>query len=156
APLGAGAAAAGARVASRDSSSRAVSGALGRAGPATHAGGRSGSGVAHSASGAALARSLDRQLRRPPGHLAGGRDAGAVERYPVRRRRGNARMMRSLFLHPPSYEGFDGGAGSRYQARREVRSFWYPTWLAQPAALVSDSKLVDAPAAGLSLDDVLA
>src|SRR6266436_10035961 len=64
-------------------------------------------------------------------------------------------MMRSLFLHPPSYEGFDGGAGSRYQARREVRSFWYPTWLAQPAALVSDSKLVDAPAAGLSLDDVL-
>jgi hopanoid biosynthesis associated radical SAM protein HpnJ len=64
-------------------------------------------------------------------------------------------MMRSLFLHPPSYEGFDGGAGSRYQARREVRSFWYPTWLAQPAALVSDSRLVDAPAAGLSLDDVL-
>src|SRR5918911_900206 len=64
-------------------------------------------------------------------------------------------MMRSLFLHPPSYEGFDGGAGSRYQARREVRSFWYPTWLAQPAALVPDSKLVDAPAAGLSLDDVL-
>jgi hopanoid biosynthesis associated radical SAM protein HpnJ len=64
-------------------------------------------------------------------------------------------MMRTLFLHPPSYEGFDGGAGSRYQARREVRSFWYPTWLAQPAALVPDSKLVDAPAAGLSLADVL-
>ena len=64
-------------------------------------------------------------------------------------------MMRTLFLHPPSYEGFDGGAGSRYQARREVRSFWYPTWLAQPAALVPESRLVDAPAAGLSLDDVL-
>jgi hopanoid biosynthesis associated radical SAM protein HpnJ len=64
-------------------------------------------------------------------------------------------MMRTLFLHPPSFEGFDGGAGSRYQARREVRSFWYPTWLAQPAALVSGSKLVDAPAAGLSLADVL-
>ncbi|HET7564728.1 MAG TPA: hopanoid biosynthesis associated radical SAM protein HpnJ [Gemmatimonadaceae bacterium] len=64
-------------------------------------------------------------------------------------------MMRTLFLHPPSYEGFDGGAGSRYQAKREVRSFWYPTWLAQPAALVPDSKLVDAPAAGLSLSDVL-
>ena len=63
--------------------------------------------------------------------------------------------MRTLFLHPPSYEGFDGGAGSRYQARREIRSFWYPTWLAQPAALVSDSKLIDAPAAGLSLGDVL-
>lgn len=64
-------------------------------------------------------------------------------------------MMRTLFLHPPSYEGFDGGAGSRYQAKREVRSFWYPTWLAQPAALVPDSKLVDAPAAGLSLQQVL-
>ena len=43
--------------------------------------------------------------------------------------------MKTLFLNPPSYEGFDGGAGSRYQARREVRSFWYPTWLAQAAAL---------------------
>jgi hopanoid biosynthesis associated radical SAM protein HpnJ len=63
--------------------------------------------------------------------------------------------MRTLFLNPPSFEGFDGAAGSRYQARREVRSFWYPTWLAQPAALVADSRLVDAPARGLSLDDVL-
>src|SRR5919201_877010 len=64
-------------------------------------------------------------------------------------------MTRSLFLHPPSYEGFDGGAGSRYQARREVRSFWYPTWLAQPAALVPSSRLVDAPPAGLTLADVV-
>ena len=64
-------------------------------------------------------------------------------------------VMRTLFLHPPSYEGFDGGAGSRYQAKREVRSFWYPTWLAQPAAIVPGSKLVDAPAAGVDLDDVL-
>ena len=63
--------------------------------------------------------------------------------------------MRTLCLHPPSYEGFDGGAGSRYQARREIRSFWYPTWLAQVAAIVPGSKLVDAPAAGLGLDDVL-
>ena len=64
-------------------------------------------------------------------------------------------MKRTLFLHPPSYDGFDGGAGSRYQAKREVRSFWYPTWLAQPAALVPGSKLIDAPAAGLSLADIL-
>ncbi|MBO0833304.1 MAG: radical SAM protein, partial [Actinobacteria bacterium] len=62
--------------------------------------------------------------------------------------------MRTLFLQAPSYEGFDGGAGARYQAKREVRSYWYPTWLAQPAALVPDSKLVDAPPAGLTLDDV--
>ncbi len=64
-------------------------------------------------------------------------------------------MMKTLFLHPPSYDGFDGGAGARYQARREVRSFWYPTWLAQPAALVPDSRLIDAPAAGQSLADIL-
>jgi hopanoid biosynthesis associated radical SAM protein HpnJ len=64
-------------------------------------------------------------------------------------------MMRTLCLHPPSYEGFDGGAGSRYQAKREVRSFWYPTWLAQVAAIVPGSKLVDAPAAGLGLADVV-
>ena len=62
--------------------------------------------------------------------------------------------LRTLFLHPPSFDGFDGGAGSRYQARREIRSFWYPTWLAQPAALVPGSRLVDAPPDGLSLDDV--
>src|SRR6516162_7567678 len=53
--------------------------------------------------------------------------------------------MRTLFLQAPSYDGFDGGAGARYQMRREVRSFWYPTWLAQPAALVPNSKLIDAP-----------
>ncbi len=64
-------------------------------------------------------------------------------------------MMKTLFLHPPSYEGFDGGAGSRYQARREIRSFWYPTWLAQPAALVPGSRLIDAPPARLSLNQVL-
>jgi hopanoid biosynthesis associated radical SAM protein HpnJ len=64
-------------------------------------------------------------------------------------------MMRTLFLNPPSYEGFDGGAGARYQAKREIRSYWYPTWLAQPAALVPDSLLIDAPPAGLTLADVI-
>jgi hopanoid biosynthesis associated radical SAM protein HpnJ len=63
-------------------------------------------------------------------------------------------MLRTLFLNPPSYAGFDGGAGARYQATREIRSYWYPTWLAQPAAIVPGSKLVDAPPAGLTLDDV--
>ncbi len=64
-------------------------------------------------------------------------------------------MRKTLFLNPPSYSGFDGGAGSRYQARREVRSFWYPTWLAQPAAMVDGSKLIDAPPDGLGLEDVV-
>src|SRR3984893_417857 len=64
-------------------------------------------------------------------------------------------MMKTLFLHPPSFDGFDGVAGSRYQAKREIRSFWYPTWLAQPTALLPDSKLIDAPPARLKLDQVL-
>ena len=65
-------------------------------------------------------------------------------------------MKKTLFLNPPSFEGYDGGAGARYQARREVRSFWFPTWLAHPAAMVPGSTLVDAPPAGLTLEDVLA
>jgi len=64
-------------------------------------------------------------------------------------------MKKTLFLNPPSFEGFDGGAGARYQATREIRSFWYPTWLAQPAAMIPGSKLVDAPAHSQSLEDVL-
>ncbi len=64
-------------------------------------------------------------------------------------------MMKTLFLQPPSFDGFDGGAGSRYQAKREIKSFWYPTWLAQPAALVPGSKLIDAPPAGTTLEEVL-
>ncbi|HEX9835450.1 MAG TPA: hopanoid biosynthesis associated radical SAM protein HpnJ, partial [Alphaproteobacteria bacterium] len=63
--------------------------------------------------------------------------------------------LKTLFLNPPSFDGFDGGAGARYQATREIRSFWYPTWLAQPAAMVAGSRLVDAPARGLALADVL-
>ena len=63
-------------------------------------------------------------------------------------------MMRTLFLQAPSFDGFDGGAGSRYQARREIRSFWYPTWLAQPAALVENSRLVDAPPHRIKLSEI--
>ena len=64
--------------------------------------------------------------------------------------------LRTLFLQAPSFDGFDGGAGSRYQAKREIKSFWYPTWLAQPAALVENSRLIDAPPHKQTLADVLA
>ena len=65
-------------------------------------------------------------------------------------------MLRTLFLQAPSFDGFDGGAGSRYQAKREIKSFWFPTWLAQPAALVENSKLIDAPPHKTSLAEVVA
>ncbi|MGK7932573.1 MAG: hopanoid biosynthesis associated radical SAM protein HpnJ [Microcystaceae cyanobacterium] len=64
-------------------------------------------------------------------------------------------MQKTLFLSPPSFDGFDGGAGARYQAKREITSFWYPTWLAQPAALVPNSKLIDAPPHGQTVPDIL-
>jgi len=64
--------------------------------------------------------------------------------------------MRTLFLQAPSFEGFDGGAGSRYQAKREIKSYWYPTWLAQLAAMVPDSRLIDAPPHDIGLDQIVA
>ena len=62
--------------------------------------------------------------------------------------------MKSLFLQAPSYDGYDGGAGARYQMKREVKSFWYPTWLAQAAAMVEGSKLIDAPPHRLKWQDI--
>lgn len=67
----------------------------------------------------------------------------------------NPQAKKTLFLQAPSFDGFDGGAGSRYQARREVKSFWYPTWLAQPAALIEGSRLLDAPADELGVEETL-
>ena len=63
-------------------------------------------------------------------------------------------MKRTLFLQAPSFDGYDGGAGARYQMKREVKSYWYPTWIAQLAAMVEGSKLIDAPAHDLSWDDI--
>jgi hopanoid biosynthesis associated radical SAM protein HpnJ len=65
-------------------------------------------------------------------------------------------MKRTLLLNPPSFHDFDGGAGSRYQATREVTSFWYPTWLCYPAGLIPESRVVDAPPENLSVGQVAA
>jgi hopanoid biosynthesis associated radical SAM protein HpnJ len=64
--------------------------------------------------------------------------------------------MRTLFLNPPSFEGFDGGAGSRWPASREIESYWYPVWLCYPAGMLPDSKVVDAPPHGISIDQTVA
>jgi len=64
------------------------------------------------------------------------------------------KMMKSLFLQAPSFDGYDGGAGARYQMKREVKSFWFPTWLAQAAAMVPGSRLIDAPPHNLSFKDI--
>ena len=63
--------------------------------------------------------------------------------------------MKPLFLNPPTFEDFDGGAGARYPASREVTSFWFPTWLCYPAGMIEGSRVVDAPVQRLSLEDCL-
>ena len=65
-------------------------------------------------------------------------------------------MKKTLLLNPPSYDDFDGGAGSRYQATREVWSFWYPTWLCYPAAMIPGSRVLDAPPLGIGVDETVA
>src|SRR6516165_11979020 len=53
--------------------------------------------------------------------------------------------LKTLFLNPPSFENFDGGASSRWPATREIESYWYPVWLAYPAGMLEGSRLLDAP-----------
>ena len=64
--------------------------------------------------------------------------------------------MRTLFLNPPSFEGFDGGASSRWPATREIESYWYPVWLCYPAGMLPDSKVVDAPPHKISIQQTVA
>jgi hopanoid biosynthesis associated radical SAM protein HpnJ len=64
--------------------------------------------------------------------------------------------MRTLFLNPPSFEGFDGGASSRWPASREIESYWYPVWLCYPAGMLPDSKVVDAPPHRISIESTVA
>jgi hopanoid biosynthesis associated radical SAM protein HpnJ len=63
--------------------------------------------------------------------------------------------MRTLFLNPPSFAGFDGGAGSRWPSTREIESYWYPVWLCYPAGMLADSKVVDAPPHGISIEQTV-
>ncbi len=64
--------------------------------------------------------------------------------------------MRTLFLNPPSFEGFDGGASSRWPASREIESYWYPVWLCYPAGLLPDSTVLDAPPHKVSIEQTVA
>src|SRR5215831_3378734 len=64
--------------------------------------------------------------------------------------------MRTLFLNPPSFEGFDGGAGSRWPSTREIESYWYPVWICYPAGMLEDSKVLDAPPHGVSIEQTVA
>jgi hopanoid biosynthesis associated radical SAM protein HpnJ len=62
---------------------------------------------------------------------------------------------KTLFLNPPSFENFDGGAGSRWPATREIESYWYPVWLAYPAGMLEGARLLDAPSHHVSAEETI-
>ncbi|MBI3615746.1 MAG: hopanoid biosynthesis associated radical SAM protein HpnJ [Candidatus Omnitrophica bacterium] len=63
--------------------------------------------------------------------------------------------MKTLLLNPPSFENFDAGASSRWPSTREVWSFWYPVWLAYPAAMIPNSRLLDASPHGVTPEETV-
>ena len=63
--------------------------------------------------------------------------------------------LKTLFLQPPSFEKFDGGASSRWPATREIESYWYPVWLAYPAGMLEGSRLLDAPPHHISAEETI-
>ena len=64
--------------------------------------------------------------------------------------------LKTLFLNPPSFENFDGGASSRWPATREIESYWYPVWLAYPAGMLEGSRLLDANPHHISAEQTIA
>ena len=64
-------------------------------------------------------------------------------------------VLKTLFLNPPSFENFDGGASSRWPATREIESYWYPVWLAYPAGMLPGSRLLDAPPHHVSAQETI-
>jgi hopanoid biosynthesis associated radical SAM protein HpnJ len=63
--------------------------------------------------------------------------------------------LKTLFLNPPSFDNFDGGAGSRWPATREIESYWYPVWLAYPAGMLEGARLLDAPPHHISAEETI-
>ena len=63
--------------------------------------------------------------------------------------------LKTLFLNPPSFENYDGGASSRWPATREIESYWYPVWLAYPAGMLEGSRLLDAPPHQVSAEETI-
>jgi len=64
-------------------------------------------------------------------------------------------VMKTLFLNPPSFEKFDGGASSRWPDTRDIKSSWYPVWLAYPAGMLEGSRLLDAPPHYVSISETI-
>jgi hopanoid biosynthesis associated radical SAM protein HpnJ len=79
----------------------------------------------------------------------------SLEQEPRSERLESKMPLKTLFLNPPSFEKFDGGASSRWPATREVESYWYPVWLTYPAGMLEGSRLVDASPHDISWQEVV-
>src|SRR6266850_5514088 len=86
-------------------------------------------------------------------------DGSVPEQFPpphdVRIKRLIHMPLKTLFLNPPSFENFDGGAGSRWPATREIESYWYPVWLAYPTGMLEGARLLDAPSHHVSAEETI-
>jgi len=63
--------------------------------------------------------------------------------------------LKTLLLNPPSFENFDGGAGSRWPATREIESYWYPVWLAYPTGMLEGARLLDGAAHHITAEETI-
>jgi len=62
---------------------------------------------------------------------------------------------KNTVFEPAFVENFDGGAGSRWPATREIESYWYPVWLAYPAGMLEGARLLDAPPHYISAEQTI-
>ena len=74
-------------------------------------------------------------------------DSGKVTPDRLTEEEKSSAMMKTLFLQPPSFDGFDGGAGSRYQAQARDQILLVPD-LAGPAGRPGARLHADRRAAG--------
>src|SRR6266849_6323465 len=88
--------------------------------------------------------------------ISHGRRAKTTSPRPRPTRKETRLPKKTLFLNPPSFEGFDGGAGSRWPSTREIESYWYPVWLCYPAGMLEGSRVLDAPPHGVSIEQTVA
>src|SRR6202162_2489177 len=63
--------------------------------------------------------------------------------------------LKTLFLNPPSFENFDGGAGSRWPATREIESDCDPFGAPSPAGMLEGARLIDAPSHHISVEETI-
>ena len=63
--------------------------------------------------------------------------------------------LKTLFLNPPSFENFDGGAGSRGPPPAKLSPTGIRFGSAYPAGMLEGARLLDAPAHHVSAEETI-